>query len=31
VLRLEPVGLGQGTVFLAGEAWFDEMRLRRLD
>ena len=30
-LRLEPVGLHEGTVFLAGEAWFDEMRLTRLD
>lgn len=30
-LRLEPVGMGQGAVYLAGEAWFDEMRLRRLD
>lgn len=29
VLRLEPAGFGEGTVFLAGTAWFDELRLER--
>jgi hypothetical protein len=29
VLQLEPVGLAEGTVYLAGLAWFDELVLRR--
>ena len=29
VLQLEPVGFGEGTVYLAGTAWFDELRLER--
>lgn len=30
VLQLEPVGAGEGAVYLAGLAWFDELMLRRL-
>jgi len=29
VLQLEPVGLTEGTTYLAGTAWFDELRLTR--
>jgi hypothetical protein len=29
VLRLEPVGMNEGAVYLAGTAWFDELRLTR--
>lgn len=27
VLQLEPVGLDEGTTYLAGKAWFDDLRL----
>jgi hypothetical protein len=30
VLALEPVGLHEGTTFISGKAWFDELRLARL-
>jgi hypothetical protein len=29
VLQLEPVGLTEGTTYLAGTAWFDDLRLTR--
>ncbi len=29
VLQLEPVGLHEGTTFLSGTAWFDDLRLAR--
>ena len=29
VLQLEPVGLNEGTTYLAGTAWFDDLRLKR--
>lgn len=29
VLQLEPVGLNEGTTYLAGTAWFDDLRLTR--
>jgi hypothetical protein len=29
ILQLEPVGMAEGTVYLAGVAWFDELVLRR--
>ena len=29
VLQLEPVGLNEGTTYLAGTAWFDDLRLVR--
>ncbi len=29
-LQLEPAGMADGTTYLAGTAWFDELRLRRL-
>jgi hypothetical protein len=29
-LQLEPAGMDEGTTYLAGTAWFDELRLRRL-
>ena len=29
VLRLEPVGMNEGAVYLAGTAWFDDLRLTR--
>ncbi|MDQ3028045.1 MAG: hypothetical protein M3R58_16280 [Pseudomonadota bacterium] len=29
VLQLEPVGMDEGTTFLAGTAWFDDLRLTR--
>jgi len=29
VLQLEPVGLGEGTTYVAGSAWFDDLRLTR--
>ena len=31
VLQLEPVGLSEGTVFVTGAAWFDDLRLARLN
>jgi hypothetical protein len=31
VLQLEPVGLNEGTVYVAGTAWFDDLRLARLN
>jgi hypothetical protein len=30
LLQLEPLGLADGTVYLAGTAWFDDLVLRRL-
>jgi hypothetical protein len=30
-LALEPVGLHEGTVYVAGSAWFDDLRLARLN
>lgn len=30
VVQLEPVGMAEGAVYLAGSAWFDELVLRRL-
>ena len=30
-LQLEPVGLNEGTVYVAGAAWFDDLRLARLN
>jgi hypothetical protein len=30
VLQLEPVGLGEGTTYVAGKIWFDDLRLVRL-
>lgn len=29
VLQLEPVGMNEGTTFLSGTAWFDDLRLTR--
>jgi hypothetical protein len=29
VLSLEPAGMGEGTTFVSGTAWFDELRLAR--
>ena len=29
VLQLEPVGMHEGTTFLSGTAWFDDLRLAR--
>ena len=31
ILQLEPVGLHEGTVYVAGTAWFDDLRLARLN
>lgn len=31
VLQLEPAGLNEGTTFVSGKAWFDELRLARVD
>jgi tetratricopeptide (TPR) repeat protein len=31
LLALEPVGLQEGTVFVSGRAWFDELRVARAD
>jgi hypothetical protein len=31
VLQLEPVGLQEGTTFVSGKAWFDDLRLTRLN
>jgi tetratricopeptide (TPR) repeat protein len=30
VVQLEPVGMSEGAVYLAGSAWFDELVLRRV-
>ena len=30
-LQLEPVGLHEGTTFVSGRAWFDELRIARVD
>jgi hypothetical protein len=30
-LQLEPVGLNEGTVFVSGRAWFDDLRVSRLN
>ena len=29
VLQLEPVGLNEGTTFVSGKAWFDDLRANR--
>ena len=31
LLQLEPVGLHEGTIYVAGAAWFDDLRLARLN
>lgn len=31
VLQLEPAGLHEGTTYVSGKAWFDELRLARVD
>ena len=31
VLELEPVGFREGTIYVAGAAWFDDLRLARLN
>ena len=31
LLQLEPVGLNEGTVFVSGKAWFDDLRASRVN
>jgi hypothetical protein len=31
VLQLEPVGLAEGTIFVSGKAWFDDLRIARVN